>query len=65
MFEAGTRLHHRIIQAVERRDPQGSRFNLALDVRAAAAWFRRRYRSDESAAEAGLRAVAGKGTGPV
>jgi DNA-binding GntR family transcriptional regulator len=45
MFEAGTRVHDRIIQAVRRRDPEAARFNLALDIRAAAAWFRRRYRS--------------------
>ena len=48
MFEAGTRLHDRIIDAIGKRDPDGARFALALDIRAAAAWFRRRYRSEQS-----------------
>ncbi|SFU75202.1 transcriptional regulator, GntR family [Methylobacterium sp. 174MFSha1.1] len=44
MFEAGSRVHDRIVAAVEGRDPDAARFHLALDIRAAAAWFRRRYR---------------------
>ena len=48
MFEAGTRLHDRIIDAIGKQDPDGARFALALDIRAAAAWFRRRYRSEQS-----------------
>lgn len=52
MFEAGTRVHERIIRAIEAGDPKGARFDLALDIRAAAAWFRRRYRADERAADA-------------
>ena len=47
MFEAGTRVHDRIIRAIGGREPDVSRFDLALDIRAAAAWFRRRYRSSE------------------
>ena len=45
MFEAGTRVHDRIIRGIEAGDPAGARFDLALDIRAAAAWFRRRYRA--------------------
>lgn len=48
MFEAGTRLHDRVIAAVGDRDPDRARFALSLDIRAAAAWFRRRYRSEQS-----------------
>lgn len=46
MFEAGTRVHDRIIRRIEAGQPDGVRFDLALDIRAAAAWFRRRYRAD-------------------
>lgn len=50
MFEAGTRVHDRIVRRIEAGDPDGSRFDLALDIRAAAAWFRRRFRADGPAA---------------
>lgn len=46
MFAAGSRVHDRIIQAIEARQPEAARFHLALDIRAAAAWFRRRYRTN-------------------
>ena len=62
MFAAGTRLHARIIGAIEARDPDRSRFDLALDIRAAAAWFRRRYRAGEPPA-AGLAGGTGRGVG--
>jgi DNA-binding GntR family transcriptional regulator len=44
MFERGVHIHDRIVAAIERRDPAGARFALALDIRAAAAWFRHNYR---------------------
>jgi DNA-binding GntR family transcriptional regulator len=46
MFERGIDVHERVIDAMERRDPAGARFALALDIRAAAAWFRHHYRFD-------------------
>ena len=50
MFEAGTRVHDRIVRRIEAGDPDGTRFDLALDIRAAAAWFRRRFRAEGPAA---------------
>ena len=46
MFEHGTEVHERILAALERRDAKKARFMLALDIRAAAAWFRRHYKFD-------------------
>ena len=46
MFARGVPIHERIVKAVERRDSGEARFALALDIRAAAAWFRHRYRFD-------------------
>lgn len=43
MFARGIDVHERVIDAMERRDPAGARFALALDIRAAAAWFRHHY----------------------
>ena len=56
MFEAGTRVHDRIIRRIETGYPEGARFDLALDIRAAAAWFRRRYRADGEGTGGGGRA---------
>ena len=44
MFERGMHIHERVIEAIVRRDPASARFALALDIRAAAAWFRHNYR---------------------
>ncbi|MDY0873835.1 GntR family transcriptional regulator [Dongia rigui] len=44
MFDRGVLVHERVIAAMERRDAASARFALALDIRAAAAWFRRHYR---------------------
>lgn len=44
MFDRGVAVHERVIAAMERRDAASARFALALDIRAAAAWFRRHYR---------------------
>jgi DNA-binding GntR family transcriptional regulator len=43
MFDRGVLVHERVIAAMERRDAASARFALALDIRAAAAWFRRHY----------------------
>ena len=43
MFRRGAAVHERVVAAMERRDPKGARFALALDIRAAAAWFRHRH----------------------
>jgi DNA-binding GntR family transcriptional regulator len=43
MFRRGIAVHDRVISAIERRAPREARFALALDIRAAAAWFRRRH----------------------
>ncbi len=49
IFEAGTRTHERIIDAVARRDPKQARFTLALDIRATAKWFQSHYGVDDAA----------------
>jgi hypothetical protein len=36
---------------MERHDPDEARFSLALDIRAAASWFRRHHFGDEAQAE--------------
>ena len=46
MFARGVKVHERITAAIERRDAAAARFALALDIRAAAAWFRHRHRFD-------------------
>lgn len=43
MFQRGIEVHERVIQAMERHDAVGARFALALDIRAAASWFRRHH----------------------
>lgn len=43
MFRRGVVVHERVIAAMERHDPKEARFALALDIRAAAAWFRRHH----------------------
>ena len=43
MFRRGVAVHERVVAAMERRDPKEARFALALDIRAAAAWFRRHH----------------------
>lgn len=44
MFSRGVHVHERITGAIERRDAAEARFALALDIRAAAAWFRHNHR---------------------
>jgi len=46
MFARGVSVHERIAAAIERRDAAEARFALALDIRAAAAWFRHHHRFD-------------------
>jgi DNA-binding GntR family transcriptional regulator len=46
MFERGVHIHDRLVAALERRDPAAARYAIALDIRAAAAWFRRNYQFD-------------------
>jgi DNA-binding GntR family transcriptional regulator len=43
MFARGVQVHERIAAAIERRDAAAARFALALDIRAAAAWFRHHH----------------------
>lgn len=43
MFRRGVAVHERVIAAMERHDSREARFALALDIRAAAAWFRRHH----------------------
>jgi hypothetical protein len=43
MFRRGVVVHERVIAAMERHDADEARFALALDIRAAAAWFRRHH----------------------
>lgn len=43
MFRRGVQVHERVIAAMERHDGPEARFALALDIRAAAAWFRRHH----------------------
>lgn len=50
MFARGVHIHERITAAIERRQPAEARFALALDIRAAAAWFRHNYSFDTPAA---------------
>ena len=49
MFARGVQVHERDHQAIERRDSAEARFALALDIRAAAAWFRHNHRFDAPA----------------
>ncbi len=46
MFERGVGIHERVVAAIERRDSAAARFALALDIRAAAAWFHHNYQFD-------------------
>jgi DNA-binding GntR family transcriptional regulator len=46
MFKRGGDIHERIIVALEQGDAARARFSLALDIRAAASWFRRHHRFD-------------------
>jgi DNA-binding GntR family transcriptional regulator len=43
MFRRGVVVHERVIAAMERHDTVEARFALALDIRAAASWFRRHH----------------------
>jgi DNA-binding GntR family transcriptional regulator len=43
MFRRGVEVHERVIAAMERHDWVEARFALALDIRAAASWFRRHH----------------------
>ena len=43
MFRRGVVVHERVVAAMERHDAEEARFALALDIRAAAAWFRRHH----------------------
>jgi len=43
MFRRGVVVHERVVAAMERQDAEEARFALALDIRAAAAWFRRHH----------------------
>jgi DNA-binding GntR family transcriptional regulator len=43
MFRRGVVVHERVVAAMERHDADEARFALALDIRAAAAWFRRHH----------------------
>jgi DNA-binding GntR family transcriptional regulator len=43
MFKRGFDVHERVIVALERHDGALARYSLALDIRAAASWFRRHY----------------------
>lgn len=43
MFRRGVAVHERVIAAMERQDAKEARFALALDIRAAASWFRRHH----------------------
>jgi DNA-binding GntR family transcriptional regulator len=43
MFRRGVAVHERVIAAMERHDAKEARFALALDIRAAASWFRRHH----------------------
>jgi DNA-binding GntR family transcriptional regulator len=43
MFRRGVQVHERVIAAMERHDWAEARFALALDIRAAASWFRRHH----------------------
>ena len=52
MFSRGVQIHERVTSAIERRDAAAARFALALDIRAAAAWFRHNYRFDAPAGKA-------------
>ena len=46
MFRRGFDVHERVVVALERHDGALARFSLALDIRAAASWFRRHYAFD-------------------
>jgi DNA-binding GntR family transcriptional regulator len=43
MFRRGVVVHERVIAAMERHDAEEARFALALDIRAAAAWFKHHH----------------------
>jgi DNA-binding GntR family transcriptional regulator len=43
MFRRGVAVHERVVAAMERHHADEARFALALDIRAAAAWFRRHH----------------------
>ena len=43
MFRRGVGVHERVVAAMERHDADAARFALALDIRAAAAWFTRHH----------------------
>lgn len=58
MFARGADVHERITTAIERRDSAEARFALALDIRAAAAWFRRNYSFDAAVETQSGRAAA-------
>lgn len=48
MFRRGAAVHERVIAAMEDHDANRARFALALDIRAAAAWFRHHHFGAES-----------------
>jgi len=64
MFRRGVVVHERVVAAMERHDAKAARFALALDIRAAAAWFRRHHFGSaegsppEPASRRGLRSTA-------
>ena len=41
MFDRATQVHDRLIAALERRDGKAARYAIMLDIRSAAAWYRR------------------------
>jgi DNA-binding GntR family transcriptional regulator len=51
MFRRGVAVHERVVAAMERHDPDEARFALALDIRAAASWFRRHHFGDDAQSE--------------
>ena len=51
MFRRGVDVHERVVSAMERHDAHEARFALALDIRAAASWFRRHHFGGQIQAE--------------
>ena len=43
MFRRGVAVHERVVRAIERHDAHEARFALALDIRAAASWFKHHH----------------------
>jgi DNA-binding GntR family transcriptional regulator len=43
MFRRGVEVHERVVAAMERHDAHEARFALALDIRAAASWFKHHH----------------------